>query len=246
MTSVGIDVGRLELACHRRECDVWAERDGSRIVLRVHGDPWPDPADDFRAPFVIVESCPPIAPDAESAQMPMAYRQREQVRLDVLVIGKKRVLELLEPKEVIVTEQKNDMGLLETTRARISSAIKEEAKVTMWMVAARKAIDQTAPLSVDALLRGKIIGAETANAMKTWLAQDVGSGVYGYVAGTLLTMHPKAAKRAWLAELAKHMRLEGGARIVGVVVDPILKAVEAVLLGAVEDSGIAVDEKDQR
>lgn len=222
---------------------VWAEQGGQRIV--VVGARRGQEFDDIEAEFVIVQGAMPCPADSYSARA-----------ITVAVVGEACVAELTSAymarlkrsfgceqetkKEVAMTEQRAEKGFYEMTKDRVAVALKSEAPTTMWMVAARKAIDSTAPLAIDALVRGKIITKETAKIAKVWVGNEVGSGIYGYVAGTLLTMHPKAAKRAWLAELAKHMRLEGGARVIGAVVDPLLKAVEAVLLGAVEDAGIEV------
>ena len=167
----------------------------------------------------------------------------------IAVVGKEFVEWLLEPE--VRMEQHTDRkmtvdepGTVAKLTGRAKEAIAAEWPTTMWMVAARKAIDRTAPLAIDALVRGKIVKQDTAKILRGWIKSDVGSGAYGYLAGSLLTMHPKVAKRPWLAELAKHMRLEGGARIVGSVVDPLLSAVEAVLIGAVEETGIEVEESE--
>lgn len=231
-----------------RYMEVWAESGGTCIVLRLQrGDPisgvheqlaticWPgeDPE------FMHIISVTAEGPGCGAAVNCIA------------VVGKDFVEWLLKPEvRMEQTDRKGTVTVHEPgTVARLTGRAREafaaEWPTTMWMVAARKAIDRTAPLAIDALVRGKIVKPDTAKILRAWIKSEVGSGAYGYLAGSLLTMHPKVANRPWLAELAKHMRLEGGARIVGSVVDPLLSAVEAVLIGAVEETGIDVEESDK-
>lgn len=123
-------------------------------------------------------------------------------------------------------------------RQRAREAASEEIPQAMWMAAARKAIERSSPALTRVLLKSKILPASSSSLLKEKLATPLGGGLYGLAAGTLLSAHPRAAQIPWLGTLAYHMRLEGMARVASVLIDPMLAAVEAVLLSSVRDSGI--------
>lgn len=210
--------------------EVWAEDGGSRLVVAASSVMTAETVlAHYCAGACLIETCVECAVSG--------FGQRDSV-VAVAVVGRSCISMLLS-KEKPVAETK-ETGTVAGLTGRASAALGEEIPTVAWMTAARQAIDRSGPRIGQVLVKAKAIRPETAKIVTTFVTSELGSGVYGFVVGTVLSAHPRAAKKPWLGMIAKHMRMEGLARIGAVLVDPLLAAVENVLLGAVEESGIDV------
>lgn len=135
-------------------------------------------------------------------------------------------------------EVTNKKGIFMSLKDRATSAVKEEAPVAMWLVAARKAIDTTSPKVVKALVAAKVLKPAHVPLATTWLSSQLGSGLYGYAVGSLLSLHPRAASNKWVSNMASYMRIEGMSRIATVLVDPVFNVLEKAMITILDESGI--------
>lgn len=236
------DLERIESGC---SLTTWAERHGSRILVRAF-DEWSARrvVELWDRPGCIVETfvrCEHVADE-------FRFGDRERTVLAVLVIGREAVEKLLKKEDQMTNQNQKteEQNIVSDLKARAKGALAEEIPTVAWMTAARAAIDRSAPQIGKVLVKAKVIRAPTGEMVTAFVKSDLGSGIYGFAAGTILSAHPRAAKKPWLGMIAKHMRMEGLARIGTVLVDPLLTAVERVLLGAVEESGIDVSEVEDR
>lgn len=136
-------------------------------------------------------------------------------------------------RRIKMNRERNDMSI----KNRAVNAIKTEGPATLWLLSAKKIIETTPTKVVKALVTANVIKPDQAAIANKWLATPLGSGVYGYAVGALLSVHPKAASVAWVSNVASYLRIEGGSRIAGIVIDPIF--------GVIEKCVNAILEKDE-
>lgn len=145
-------------------------------------------------------------------------------------------------KEHDVGDDEDDEPESKSMKGRVLGSLAEELPDAGWRIAGRKAIDRSVGPALNALVKSKVVTRATANLIADFVSKPLGGGLYGVVLGTVITSHPRAANKPWVARLAREMRVEGWSRIGDLVVDPVLDALEVVFLSQLRDSGVDVNE----